>query len=126
MTAGYNAIAKILRYTNQDDDVIGGANPSGTVLLDNVWCRIEPIEPTMALLEQGLETVKLYRTTLDYRAKNVEENDELIVTAPIGSFYRDKAFRFVSVQHSSLQADDPRSHVLVVMRRRDYAHQLTS
>jgi selenophosphate synthase len=126
MPAGYNAIAKILRYDYRDDDDIGGASPSGTVLLDSIWCRIEPIEPTMALLEQGLETVKLFRTTLDYNAKNVKENDELVVTAPIGSIYRDKAFRLISIQHSSLRADDPRSHVLVVMRRRDEAHQLTS
>jgi hypothetical protein len=126
MPAGYNALAKILRYDYKDDDDIGGANPSGTVMLENVWCRIEPIEPTMALLEQGLETVKLFRTTLDYRAKNVIENDELVVTAPIGSIYRNKAFRLISVRPSSLRADDPRSQVLVVMRRRDEAHQLTS
>jgi hypothetical protein len=126
MAAGYNALAKVLRYEFKDDDEIGGASPSGTVLLENIWCRIEPIEPTMALLEQGLETVKLFRTSLDYRAKNVSENDELVVTAPIGSIYRNKAFRLVSVQHSSLRADDPRSQVLVIMRRRHEAHQLTS
>jgi hypothetical protein len=126
MAAGHNALAKVLRYEFKDDDEIGGASPSGTVLLENIWCRIEPIEPTMALLEQGLETVKLFRTSLDYRAKSVSENDELVVTAPIGSIYRNKAFRLVSVQHSSLRADDPRSQVLVIMRRRHEAHQLTS
>ena len=126
MTAGFNALGYILHYDYEDDDEIGGSNPSGTVLVANVQCRIEPIEPTMALLEQGLETVKLYRTTLDYRAVNVQENDELVVSLPKGGFYTDKRFRFVSVQHSSLQVNDPRSHVLVVMRRRDEAHRLTS
>lgn len=126
MTAGFNAMGYILHYNYEDDDDIGGANPSGTVVVPDVWCRIEPIEPTMALLEQGLETVKLFRTTLDYRAVNIEENDELVVTAPVGGFYTDKHFRLISVQHSSIRVDDPRSHVLVVMRRWDKAHRLTS
>jgi len=124
MTAGYNAIGCVVRYDYHDDDYVGGASPSGSVYIPDICCRIEPIEPTMALLEQGLDTTKLFRTTLDYRAKNVLENDELVVTGPTGSFYQNQKFRFISVQHSSIRVDDPRSQVLVVMRRRE-RHEIT-
>ena len=124
MPAGYNQIARIYRYTYPADDTIGGSVPSGTVLYDNLLVRVAPIEPTMALLEQGLETTKLYKTAITYRAKNVKENDELEIYYPSESWYYNQKFRIISVQHPSLRPNDPRSQVILVMRRRDEAHGL--
>jgi len=72
----------------------------------------------MALLEQGVETVSLFKTTLSYQAKDVEENDEFMVTGPVKSVYEDVRFRLVSVMHTSMRSDDPRNQVLVIMRKR--------
>lgn len=124
MPAGHNQLARIYRYTYPQDDEIGGSVPSGTMIHDSILVRIEPVQPTMALLEQGLETVKLFRTAISYRAKDVKENDEVVVYEPIESFYYNQHFRIISVQHASLRPNDPRSQVVIVMRRREDAHGL--
>ena len=122
MPAGANQIALLWRETTPLDDYIGGAVPSGTVLHDNLLVRISPKVPTMALLEQGLETVKLCDTTLSWIAKDVQENDVLEITAPYDSQYMGNKFRVVSARLPSLRANDPRSQVQVILRRYETAH----
>lgn len=126
MTAGYNQTVSVTRYEYDPDDDVGGAMPTGTIILQDVNCRIEPIQPTMALLEQGLETVKLFRVHVDYRAKTIKENDELKVTRPKDSWYYLNSFRVLSVQHPSIKPSDPRGYIELVVRRRDEAHLVTS
>ena len=122
MPAGHNQLAKIYRYTNPNDDSIGGSLPSGTMIHDSVLVRISPINPTIALLEQGLETVKLFKTSVSYNAADLEENDEFLVYEPPESWYNQKRFRVIGVQHASLRPNDPRSQVVVTLRRWDTAH----
>lgn len=124
MPAGYNQLAKVWRYTFPDDDNIGGSLPSGTILHNSLLVRIEPVAPTVALLEQGLETVKLYRTSVSYVAKDIKENDELEIFEPTESWYCNQHFRVISVQHPSLRPNDPRGQVILTMRRREGAHGL--
>ena len=122
MPAGANQIAKLWRYSTPIDDYVGGALPTGTVIHESLFIRISPVVPTMALLEQGLETVKLFKTTLGWVAKDVLENDVLEVIEPYDSMYMGKMFRVISVQLPSLRANDPRSQVQVVLRRYEIAH----
>ena len=122
--AGYNQLARVWRFTYPNDDSIGGSVPSGTIIHDSLLVRIEAIKPTMVLLEQGMETVKLFKTAVSYIAKDVKENDELVVYEPQESFYANQFFRVISVQHASLRPNDPRSQVTIVMRRREDAHTL--
>ena len=122
MPAGYNQLANVWRYTYPTDDDIGGSVPSGTIIHKSLLVRIEPLKPTTALLEQGLETVKLYQTSASYIALDIKENDELEVVEPAESWYINQHFRVISVQHPSLRPNDPRSQVQLIMRRRDEAH----
>ena len=122
MAAGHNQIAKVWRYTTPLDDYIGGALPSGTVIHNDILVRISPKVPTMALLEQGLETVKLFETGVSWVAKDIEENDVIEVYAPYDSLYYGKQFRVISVRLPSLRPNDPRSQVQVIMRRWESAH----
>ena len=124
MPAGFNQLARVWRFTYPTDDSVGGSLPSGTIIHDSLLVRIEPVQPTMVLLEQGLETVKLFKTAVSYIAKDIKENDEIVVYDPIESFYYNLHFRVISVQHASLRPNDPRSQVVVVMRRREDAHTL--
>lgn len=124
MPAGKNQLVQVWRYTYPQDDNIGGSVPSGTMLYDSLLVRISPIKPTMALLEQGLETVKLFNTAISYRAKDIKENDEIVVYEPRESFYYNQHFRVISVQHASLRPNDPRSEVIIIMRRWEDAHVL--
>ena len=122
MPAGMNQLARVYRYSFPNDDSVGGSLPSGTLLHDSVLVRIEPLRPTMALLEQGLETVKLYQTNVSYVASDVDENDEFLIYEPVESWYYLKRFKVISVQHPSLRPNDPRSQVVVTLRRWEDAH----
>ena len=122
MPCGLNQIVSWTRYTFDPDDARGGSVPTGTVINPSLLVRIEPIEPTMALLEQGLETVKLFRVAVGYAGRDMQENDELIVNEPKESWYINQSFRVISVRHPSLRPNDPRSQVQVTVRRWDKAH----
>lgn len=122
MPAGQNQLAKVYRYTNPNDDIIGGSLPSGTLIHDSVLVRISSIEPTMALVEQGLETPKLFRTAVSYVASDLKENDEFLIYEPIDSWYYQQRFRVISVRHASLRPNDPRSQVVTILRRWEDAH----
>lgn len=122
MPAGTNQLARIYRYTTPTDDIVGGSLPSGTMIHDSVLVRISPVKPTIALLEQGLETVKLFKTAVSYQASDLKENDEFLIYEPTESWYYQQRFRVVSVQHASLRPNDPRSQVVVLLRRWDDAH----
>lgn len=119
---GVTQVAQIIRYDYDPDDRIGGASPTGTVLYNNLYVRISSIEPSMVLLEQGAETLKMFRAVLDNEALHVSENDEMIVINPPDSMYLNQRFRIVAVQNSSLRAGDPRSKIVVTMRRWEKAH----
>lgn len=122
MPAGHNQIAKVWRFTTPLDDYIGGALPSGTITHENILVRISPKVPTMALLEQGLETIKLFETSVSWVAKDIEENDIIEVFAPYDSIYYGEQFRVIATRFPSLRPNDPRSQVQVVMRRWEKAH----
>lgn len=122
MPCGYNQLVKLITYSYPSDDPIGGSQPSGTLFLDSVLVRIEPMKPSTVLLEQGIETTKLFETTITYRAKGVKENDELLVYAPKESEYYDQHFRVVSVRHPSLRPNDPRGQIYLILKRFETAH----
>lgn len=122
MPAGRNQIARLWRYSTPTDDEVGGALPSGTVLHENLLVRISPKTPTMALLEQGIETVKIFETAMSWIAQDVKENDILQVYEPYDSQYAGEEFRVISVRLPSMRPNDPRSQVQVTLRRWEGAH----
>lgn len=122
MPTGFNQYCDVHRYSFGTDDRVGGAMPTGTLVYCQVPMRIEPIEPTIALMEQGLETPHLYRAAISIKAAVLKENDEVEVVLPVESWYYGYRFRVASVRHASLRPGDPRSQTLVIMRRMDEAH----
>lgn len=126
MPAGLNIKGKIWRLYNNTDDDQGGAVPSGTVVYDNIYSRMSALSPTLALLEQGLETPTIYHCLMGYPAYNVTgsfevlPNDQYEVTWPPISSYYGKKFLIMGVQHQSM--DDERRYLNVKMKRHDTAH----
>ena len=59
MTAGTNLRCIILRYTEGDDDIVGGATVTGTVVYADIPLRLEEQPVQQLLLQQGLETEKI-------------------------------------------------------------------
>lgn len=121
MAAGLNSQGRLWRFHNADgtDDEIGGSVPSGTVIKDGVFCRIEQLKSTQVLLEQGLEIPEMFQAYLHYTGESLDirHNDQLeIYHPPISPFYQ-KRFRIVGYRHSS--NSDLRRFVEVTMRRHD-------
>ena len=123
---GYDHVARIWRYVYNYDDIVGGSVPTGSILQDFTPCRIEPIPSTMALLEQGLETLKLYNVSMDYVGVNIKENDVIQPMLPHTSWYYSGTFRVIGVSHPSMHAADLRGYLILIVRRNDEAHGIQS
>ena len=122
MPAGYNQLARIIDIDYLPDDSIGGSVPTGTMIYDNLLVLVDPLKPTTALLEQGIETVKLFETAVSARASNIKENNQLIIYAPEESPYFNQTFRVVAVRHPSMRPNDPRSQIIITLKRFEDAH----
>lgn len=121
MTAGFNETGRIWRFTaSETNDDLGGAVPTGTVLFTPVFARISSEKPTLALLEQGLETPTMFRAFLSFSippgsSADLQHNDQLEVTSPSISPFYGKRFVVIGIQHTSYF--DLRRHVRVTLRR---------
>jgi hypothetical protein len=120
MTAGLLHIGRIIRFSYNDDSV-GGALPTGTTIYEPVYARIFREKPTLALLEQGLETPALYSAILEPGRIRIRNNDQFEVTAPYMSQYLGLKFVIISDPQPSMQ--DSRSYWKVIMRRFEIANQ---
>lgn len=111
---GLNLRANIWYITNASDDIVAGAVLTGTLAYHDVPVRIEEQRVTQVILEQGLETAKLYDCVLQSRVI-IHERDEVEVTKPSTHRLFGKRLRAMVVQHDSLI--DPRAHQECVLRR---------
>ena len=125
--AGLNLKGKIWRFTaatNNDDQ--GGAVPTGQVLYDPVFSRIKSEKPTLALLEQGLETPEIFSAHFSYApysptgSFDVQHNDQYEITWPIISSFYGKKFVIIGVQH--VDFNDQRRYLQCTMRRLETAN----
>lgn len=120
MTAGLNLLCNVVQITDGADDVIGGAQPTGTVAYANVQARISARRPTQVILEQGLEVKEMFTAVLTPGTLVVHNNDKIQVTYPSTSPYFGFYFRIVGVQHSSMT--DGRGFLILNMRRIERSH----
>ena len=122
MPSGLNMQGRLWRFVNTptSDDSVGGAVPSGTILKENVFCRIEQSKATQVLLEQGLDLPEMFQGMLVYTGEplDIRNNDQLEIYYPqISPFYQ-KRFRIIGYRQSSHL--DGRRFLEVTMRRHDY------
>lgn len=121
MTAGQNSQGRLWRFVNiaNSDDTVGGSVPSGTILKENVFCRIEQMKATQVLLEQGLDLPEMFQGLLTYSGEplDIRNNDQLEIYAPPISPFYNKRFRILEYRHSSHM--DGRRFVEVIMRRHE-------
>lgn len=124
MTAGFNQILRVWRYSTPlgTDDVSGGAQPTGTVLYPGVEGRIYLPSPTMALLDQGLETGKIFTISISGMAIDTRENDVVECVAPVNSFYYGDMFRIIGTPRPSIASNDSRRYLIANARRYELAH----
>ena len=122
MVAGTNSKARIWRYSNEDDDVVGGAVLSGTVQYANILCRMDVVPSEQLLLQQGLETTKMFTATLVPGNLDIRERDELEIIAPYDHIYLGDEFRIIEVRGQIFNSRNPNKYMVVTMTRSIRAH----
>jgi hypothetical protein len=120
--AGLNQVCRLIRFSYPNDDSSGGAVPSGTVLYSNLDIRIAAQKPTMAILEQGIQTVSLFNAMLFEGNAEIAHNDQIEVIAPAYGWYYGKKFRVIGIQRSSNNYWNDRNQIRLILRRWDESH----
>lgn len=122
MPAGINRIAELITFSYPSDDIVGGAQPSGTVVYQNLQVRIKSEEPTLALLEQGLQTPTIFTALIFPGNITVRHNDQIRFTAPVNDWFYNKKFRVIGEQLSSNHPAQDRNQIRVTLRRYEESH----
>jgi len=122
LTAGNNVGIRVWHLVNISDDAVGGSVPSGTVLYQHAHARVQQLKPTMPLLEQGIETTKLYSFAIDSRDLTIQEPDIIEITSPVTHFDYGKRYRTLAVQRQSFAPNDRRQYLIVTASRIEQAH----
>lgn len=124
MTAGMTSRVRIWRIDWDDDDVVGGAMITGSVVHPYVHARIESNPEEQVLLQQGLQTLRTFNALIVPGSLDVRERDELEVTAPAHHPYYGERFRIVGVQYSSMDRYNPNNYMRLSMVRDVRSHDL--
>ena len=122
MPAGLTHVCELITFSYPQDDVVGGAVPSGTVLYQNLSCRIEANMPTQVLLEQGLEIPTTYQCLVFPGNINAKHNDQIRVTAPTTDWFYNKKFRIIGLTRSSSHPGNDRNLIKFILKRWEESH----
>ena len=124
MTAGLILTGKIWVFTFTDDDEVGGAQPSGSVIYEGVQVRIENAKNSLALNIQGFETSKYFSAILYPRPDMVlsERKHFLQITSPPNSRHYLDMFRIINIQESNFHPSDPRRYLYLNLERSELGH----
>jgi len=124
MTAGMNVLVNIWRMTTDDDDAVGGASITGTVVYEQYPIRMQPDVEEQIFLEQGLETVRTFTATFIPGTVSIFERDELEIIKPYNHPYVNDRFRIITMRHSDFSPGDPRGYVILKLTRSVRAHDI--
>lgn len=119
--AGSNCGINIWRISTLDDDYVGGASQTGTIIYRGIPACLQANPTNQLLLQQGLETIRIFKATIP-SIFDIRERDELQVINPRDHAYYLDRFRIISVTFSGLNKRDPRSYMTLEMTRSIEAH----
>ena len=124
MTAGTNLRCVIYRYTEGEDDIVGGATVTGTVVYADIPLRLEEQPVQQLLLQQGLETEKIFDAIVTPGTLVIKERDELEVTFPIEDVRYGNRYRIINSRPAAFNTRDPRSYISLTLKRSERAHTI--
>ena len=120
MVAGMRLRVTVHTMNQGPDDDVGGAIYTGTANIISIPAMVEYLNPSLLLLEQGLETKRMARVMVQPGTLVIAERDELEVVGPVGHEDVGKFFRVESVQRTGFSPNDSRRRWLVLTcERRD-------
>jgi hypothetical protein len=121
MVSGLNMLIRVHRMTQITDDQVGGARISGTSTTD-YHARMQASPDEQLLLQQGLETVRMFTLIVSPGCQDIRERDEIEIIAPTDHPYYSKRFRVVSMRHSDFNPRDPRNYSMLTVTRSVQSH----
>lgn len=122
MTSGLNLRSSIWRMTVDQDDAVGGALITGTIVYQNVPTRLTRMRSEQLLLQQGLETPMLFKGIVIPGTMTIYERDELEVTFPGTHPFYGKRYRVVEAHLDNAVPQNPHSYIELVLVRDERAH----
>jgi len=125
MIQGCNVKVDIWRITETTDDASGGAVITGTVVYSAYPARIQQQEVEMLLLQQGLETPKIFNVTMYPGTLDIRERDELEVVQPYNYQIVNQRMRILNVRPADFAPNDPRNYLMLTCTRSVQSHANT-
>lgn len=125
MTAGTNVYFDIYRMESEVDDDVGGAQVTGTLIYTRIPGRLTEEEPELLVLQQGMETTKIFTVLLLDRkpiGMDIRERDELELIAPYNHYYKEARFRVIGAPRTSIHPSDRRATLRMNATRSVRAH----
>lgn len=122
MPAGSNCSVNIIRYTYPNDDEVGGAYPSGTVLHTYLAARLDEEQTDVTFLQQGIQAQKAFSGIIWGWQLQVREDDDLEVVSPPNHKYFGKRFTIKDAVYDSRHPAIKQKYLLVKMTRSQIAH----
>lgn len=122
MPAGMNCEVSIIRLTETTDDDVGGSNPTGTFIHQNLQARLEEDLIDSGFFQQGLQTTKTFSGQIWGHNLQIREQDEILVVSPPNHKYINKKFRVKDARYDSRHPSIKQNYVLVKMTRSQLGH----
>jgi len=122
MVAGLNVRFNIWSMDTTDDDIVGGAQITGSCIYQDVYGRFQANPDQQLLLQQGLETVRTYSANIVPGTLSMKERDEVEISAPTDHPYYQDRFRIMSMRWSDHNPRDPRNYIMLTLTRSVQAH----
>lgn len=124
MVLGLNVKCLIRKISEDDDDLTGGAMPTGTVVHENIGARIQQQKEEQILVQQGYEINKQFTAIIQPVTLDIDERYELEVTAPTNYYLYNKPMRVVNVRQADFVAADGRNYIILTLTRSHKAHAI--
>lgn len=124
MVLGLNVRGRIWWIRSSEDDSVGGALVTGTVVHSDVGARIQQQPAEMVLLQQGFETNKVFTAIMEPVTLDMEERYEFEVTVPLDYYLYGKRMRMINVRPADFTPSDPRNYVMCELTRSEKAHAI--
>lgn len=122
MAAGLNLRFEVERINYADDDVVGGAVTTGTIIYEHVFGRLNWTQPDQVLLSQGLETDRMGKAEIQPGDLDIRERDVIRVKFPTNYVYYNQDLRVLGVTHTNFT--DPRRYMILSVSRSVRAHSI--
>ena len=123
---GFNLRLEVIRIGYADDDEVGGAVTTGTVVYENIRGRLEAeiLKDELLMLNPGLETDRVFRLTMQPGRLDIRERDFMRITSPVNHIYFNEDLRVLKVNYSNFIPADPRDYMILTLSRSERAHTI--